>query len=511
MLFNSPIFIFTFLPVVLGGYYALGLWHRKAAACWLALSSFVFYGWWDPTFVILLAGSMLFNFGISVLLRSNERRPKRQNLILVFGITADLLVLFYYKYFAFIVGLIGATGLISMPPPTIILPLGLSFFTFTQIGFLVDSRQGLAAERGFIEYMLFVTFFPHLIAGPILHHREMMPQFAKPETYCWRWESMSVGMTIFFLGLLKKVVLADSLIEPVSQGFGHPEQLGALASWLTAVGYSLQLYFDFSAYSDMAIGLAFMFNIRFPLNFNSPYKSRSIIEFWQRWHMTLTRYLTLYLYNPMALRIARRHASTRPAPAAGKQRKTLGNFLSSIGTPTIITMALAGIWHGAGLQFLIFGLLHGVYLMVNHAWRVFRPARPRSERTGLRRILITVSQILLTYIAVVIAEIFFRATSVTNAMDVISGMVGLHLSAAGEPWTGRSLAALALCGAIAFAAPNIHQIMANYPAALGQLKMPRYLPLQWQPSYRWAVCLGFVAAFGIANLWNVSEFLYFQF
>src|ERR1700760_4898430 len=224
MLFNSPVFIFAFLPIVLLGYYGLGRWSTWAAGVWLTASSFVFYGWWDPAFVIILSGSILFNFTVSVVLRAAGDRPRRRNLVLAFGITADLLVLFYYKYLSYLIGVFGSLGLTSSAPPSIILPLGLSFFTFTQIGYLIDCAQGEAHEKGFIEYILFVSFFPHLIAGPILHHREIMPQFARPETYAFRWSSLATGSAIFFLGLTKKVILADSLIAPVGSGFLHPGQ-----------------------------------------------------------------------------------------------------------------------------------------------------------------------------------------------------------------------------------------------------------------------------------------------
>jgi alginate O-acetyltransferase complex protein AlgI len=512
MLFNSPVFIFAFLPIVLLGFYSLARWNARAAAGWLALSSFVFYGWWNPAFLIILSGSILFNFAVSVVLRAVADQPRGRNLVLAFGVTTDLLVLFYYKYLAYVISVFASLGLSSSAPPSIILPLGLSFFTFTQIGYLVDCAQGEAREKGFVEYILFVSFFPHLIAGPILHHREIMPQFARVETYEFRWASLATGSAIFFLGLAKKVVLADSLIGPVNSGFLHPAQLGVADSWLTAIGYSLQLYFDFSAYSDMAIGLAYMFNVRFPLNFNSPYKSRSIIEFWQRWHMTLTRYLTLYVYNPLAIYIARRRARIAgPGTSLPRGQKTLSAFVPSIVFPTFTTMLIAGIWHGAGFQFVIFGLLHGFYLIVNHAWRMFGPARSKAKGPKVESWLAVILQTSLTYMAVVIADIFFRATSVNNAVAVISGMLGFGAGGADTAWTGRNLLSLVLCGMIAFGTPNIYQLMRGYPVALGHVKPVSDLLPRWQPSRGWAIGMGIVAAFAIANLWNVSEFIYFQF
>ncbi len=292
----------------------------------------------------------------------------------------------------------------------------------------------MAKDRSIIEYCLFVTFFPHLIAGPIYHHREIMPQFAKSETYRINRGNIAIGLTIFFIGLAKKVLLADSLLQLSNAGFAAPHTLGLLSSWLTALAYSLRLYFDFSGYSDMAIGLAYMFNIRFPLNFNSPYKARSIIDFWQRWHMTLTRYLTLYLYNPMAIWIARRRMA-RGLPILTRDAQTVGGFLNMIAIPIAVTMTLAGIWHGAGLQFLIFGLLHGVYLTVNHAWRIFGPAHlARDFQNRWIRAAAVIASVLLTYCAALVAQVFFRAASTGDAIGLLAGMAGLHAGPALAGW-----------------------------------------------------------------------------
>ena len=512
MLFNSPVFIFVFLPVVLVGYYSVAQWNTRFAAAWLAMASLVFYGWWNPRFLVLLGASITFNFCVSVGLRAFQNRSRLRNGLLALAITSNLLVLFYYKYLTFSLSLLAGFS-VGLPSSfDIVLPLGLSFYTFTQIGYLVDCAQGAPHHRGFLEYVLFVTFFPHLIAGPILHHREIMPQFARPETYRFGWEALSTGGTVFFLGLIKKVVLADSLIEPINQGFSHAPQLGIAGAWLTAIGFSLQLYFDFSAYSDMAIGLACMFNIRFPLNFNSPYKSRSVIEFWQRWHITLTRYLMSYVYNPLALYIARRRAAaaiggSAPAP----QKKSASVFVYSVGVPTLVTMLVAGIWHGAGLQFVVFGLLHAFYLIVNHAWRLYGPTRGRKVRSRIATSAIAFSAASLTYMAVVIADVFFRASSLANAMAVVSGMAGFHGGLHELPWDERDLLGLLVCGVIAFGMPNIYQLMRDYPIVLGPVKAINGRRLIWQPSLAWAAAGGVIVAGAIANLWNVSEFIYFQF
>ena len=514
MLFNSYIFIFAFLPAALLVYYLAGRFSSRAAGMSLAVSSLVFYAWWNPPFVFLLLGSILFNYAISRWIARHEGRERLQNAILALGIGTDLAVLIYYKYLFALAGFLGSIGAVHFKLNPIILPLGISFYTFTQIGYLIDCRQGMAKERDIFEYFLFVTFFPHLIAGPIIHHREIMPQFADPATYRVNAGNMAIGATYFVIGLTKKVIVADSFIQVSNAGFAVPHTLGLLTSWLTALSYSLQLYFDFSGYSDMAIGLAYMFNIRFPLNFNSPYKARSVIEFWQRWHMTLTRYLTLYLYNPMAISIARSRAA-KGLPISTKGAATLAGFLHMIALPTIVTMALAGIWHGAGFQYLIYGLLFAAYLTINHAWRTFKPAAWNMQSPVLRPLALIVP-VLLTYLATLVAQVFFRAPSPGDAIALLSGMIGLH----GGGFAGweynfgsmtQTVARVALFFAIVWTMPNSQQIMAKFPAALGKIQAGRPGSPVWIPSLKWAAIVGGFAAAVIANLSQHTEFLYFQF
>ncbi|MEG1680934.1 MAG: MBOAT family protein, partial [Stenotrophomonas sp.] len=258
MLFNSLPFLLLFLPIALGGYYLLGGIRPSLAAIWLSLASLVFYGWWNPTFVVLLMASIVFNYLLSLVILSTEDRPKLQLWVLGLGIAANLAVLFYYKYFASLLGVLDGWGLVAHSTSDIILPLGISFFTFTQMGFLLDCRAGVVRERGFSSYVLFVTFFPHLIAGPILHHKEMMPQFADRANYRFKAENLSVGGALFVIGLAKKVLLADNIAPWAETGFSAPGELQLLGAWSAALAYALQLYFDFSGYSDMAMGLAKM-------------------------------------------------------------------------------------------------------------------------------------------------------------------------------------------------------------------------------------------------------------
>lgn len=299
----------------------------------------MFYGWWNPQFVLLLIGSIAFNYLVSLLILGCTGRNKLQLLVTTAGVAADLALLFHYKYFVTLVNFAQDWGLAGTRLDDIILPLGISFFTFTQIGYLLDCRAGIVKERSLLSYVLFVTFFPHLIAGPILHHKEMMPQFAKPDNYRFRAENLSVGGMLFVIGLAKKVLLADPIAPYADAGFAEPGALGFWAAWGTGIAYALQLYFDFSGYSDMALGLAKMFGIRFPLNFNSPYKASSIIEFWARWHMTLTRYLTAYLYYPVAMAVSEWRGK-RGLPVGTQGAATPGGFAAAIILPTTFTMAL---------------------------------------------------------------------------------------------------------------------------------------------------------------------------
>lgn len=526
MLFNSYLFLLLFLPVTLTIYYLFGATRMRAAAVWLSLSSFVFYGWWNPQFVCLLAGSIVFNYLVSLAIFHFRDRPKRQNLAVMLGLAVDLGLLVHYKYFAALLGFLNDYGVGVGTVESVILPLGISFFTFTQIGYLLDCRAGIVTERSPLSYVLFVTFFPHLIAGPILHHKEMMPQFAQRENYRFRWENLSIGGTLFVIGLAKKVLLADSIAPYADDGFAAPGDLQFWAAWATSVSYALQLYFDFSGYSDMALGLAKMFGIRFPLNFNSPYKAGSIIEFWARWHMTLTRYLTAYLYYPVAMAVSRRRtARGQPVGAAGVA--TAGGFAGMIVLPTVYTMGLAGVWHGAGLQFLVFGLLHAAYLAVNHGWRIFVSGRQPAarQRPWLRH----AGCVLLTFVAVLVGQAFFRANGIGDALTLLGGMVGARgvetLPAlwpvatalpAGDAWrllAGHHLQVLllALLLALTFLAPNAHQILGRFSPALARAQEAPQAVLRWRPNLAWLAATLLVLFVCLVNLHKETRFLYFQF
>jgi alginate O-acetyltransferase complex protein AlgI len=509
MIFSSNAFIFVFLPIALCGYYGLGLLGRSWAAAWLVIMSLIFYGYWNPSYLLLLVGSITWNYLMgAVIFATPDARPRRKSWLLWLGVGGNLALLAYYKYLFPAIGFLAAHHIVpSWWEAHVILPLGISFFTFTQIGYLIDSYDGAAKERGPLSYVLFVTFFPHLIAGPILHNREMMPQFGDRETFRLKSENIAIGLSILAIGMAKKVLLADPLSFVADDGFAHAGQLGAPAAWYTILAYSMQLYFDFSGYSDMAIGIARLFGVVFPSNFNSPYRASSIIEFWSRWHMTLTRYLTLYLYNPVAVRVSRRRMA-RGLGVSKRATRNLPAFAGLIAWPTFFTMGLAGIWHGAGFQYLIFGLLHAAYLSINHAWRVFGPRDSKPGRLGIG------FRILLTYAAVVLGQVFFRAASAPDAVGMIASAFNLvdglpAIDIGGYPViAGR----IAFCMMLCLIAPNTQQIMRHCRPVLDLVtEPPLFKRLVWTPGLRWGVALGMLMLMALLRMSDTSKFLYFQF
>jgi D-alanyl-lipoteichoic acid acyltransferase DltB (MBOAT superfamily) len=442
--------------------------------------------------------------------------------ILSFAIAVNLGALCYYKYLFPTLNFFArhATGHDRFAG--VFLPLGISFFTFTQIAYLVDLQEGGFEQHGFDDYLLFATFFPHLIAGPIIHHAEIMPQFQQQRDYRLRADDLAVGFSWFIMGLLKKVLLADRFALFADPAFADPHELGLRAAWVGCLGYALQLYFDFSGYSDMALGLARMFSIDFPLNFSSPYKATNIIDFWQRWHMTLTRYINLYIYNPVAVRITRWRVA-HGLKSSRKAMQTPMGFASLIATPTIITLFLAGVWHGAGLQFIIFGLLHAVYLCINHAWRLYRglkKAPPLASGTVSTRSLPAYSSsagsCLLTFAAVLLAQVFFRANGVHDALAMLAGLAGRHhlVSPLGFHPSRNTVFEIAAGFVIVWCFPNTQQILANFKPALevtGADRKPALISYLWRPNAAWGLALGVILFIAVVRMQDPSSFLYFQF
>jgi D-alanyl-lipoteichoic acid acyltransferase DltB (MBOAT superfamily) len=485
MLFNSVPFIFLFLPVALVFFYAIARADHRLAAGFLALASLCFYSWWDSRYLLLLVGSVCGNFLLSEAILRHRARPHMARLLLTIAVAADLMLLGYYKYTNFFIANLNTLSGAEWTMRHIMLPLGISFFTFTQIAFLVDTYRDIARERNFIHYLLFITYFPHLIAGPILHHAEMMPQFASPRPYRFRPEQLAVGTTLFVLGLAKKTICADG-ISPVAQAVFSAAARGPVDlahAWYGALAYTMQIYFDFSAYSDMALGISIMFGIRLPLNFNSPYKAGSIIEFWRRWHMTLSRFLRDYLYIPLG--------GSRCSPP-----RRYANLLA--------TMVLGGLWHGAAWTYVVWGALHGLYLVLNHSWRrltggfaLYRPAG-----------------VFLTFLASVVAWVFFRAPTLAGAGTMLKGMFGMAgLHGATTPYVSNlQILCIPLLIALCWLLPNTYEMLGRFSPALYEAHDATPW-LHWRPNGWWAVGLGGLAALSLSQILSgaPSEFIYFQF
>src|SRR5665213_1162080 len=363
MLFNSYEFIFLFLPIAVSVFFVLGRYSRAMALRWLIVVSLVFYAWWRPLNVFLIAPSILINFVIARALQKvlRQQQPRLAKVLLLLGIAFNVAFLGYFKYANFFVGAVNDVFGAQYVLTQIVLPLGISFITFQKIAFLVDVHSRRIESFTLRDYGLFVLFFPQLIAGPIVHYREMMPQFQRAPCVFDR-ENMTVGVTLLVFGLFKKAFLADG-ISPMVKTLYDQATIGApttfLLGWMAAIGFMFQIYFDFSGYTDMALGIARLFGIRLPPNFNSPLRSPSIIDFWLRWHMTLTRFLTAYIYNPLSLWLTRRRLA-KGLQGFGGRNTSAGAFITLLLFPTLFTMCISGLWHGAGYLFILWGAVHGI-------------------------------------------------------------------------------------------------------------------------------------------------------
>jgi len=392
MLFNSYEFIFIFLPIVYFVYFFL-LEKRLilGAKCFLIFASLFFYSWWNVTYLPIILTSILFNYTVGNLLANNDlKKSISKRMVLIFGVTANLGLLGYFKYADFLIENVNYSLGTSAPLLDLALPLAISFFTFQQVAYLIDSYKGETKEYSFLNYTLFVTFFPQLIAGPIVHHSEMMPQFFSRWNLVRNYRNISAGLFIFSIGLFKKIIIADFFAKRANFGFDQTEFLGFFDAWATSLSYTFQLYFDFSGYTDMAIGAALLFNIRLPINFNSPYKAINIQDFWRRWHITLSRFLRDYIYIPLG-------------GSRNGEIRTNVNLLA--------TFVLGGIWHGAGWTFIFWGMLHGLALISHRLWR------------SLGFTMNNAFAWFITFNFVNVAWVFFRAESWNDAMKVLSGMI----------------------------------------------------------------------------------------
>lgn len=467
MLFNSYEFILLFLPMVLVTYwFAVRTVGIQFAQIFLVFASVFFYGWWKADNVVLILASIIVNFFIGLALQTSNSYRRTW---LVIGVTGNLSLLAYFKYANFFVDNLNAFFDIGYNLNTIVLPLAISFFTFQQIAYLVDSYRGETEDIKLHHYALFVSFFPQLIAGPIVHHKEMMPQFAKPTGDFWK--HFSLGITLFAIGLAKKVLIADPLGAFSSPMFDRALAGGSLATvdaWFGSLGYTLQLYFDFSGYSDMALGLGHMFGIRLPINFDSPYRALSISDFWRRWHITLSNFLRDYLYFPLG----------------GNKRGqiiTLRNLM--------ITMLLGGLWHGAGWTFVLWGGLHGVYLVVNHVWRKLHVNLPVAVAWGL------------TFLAVVFGWVMFRAESFDAAIIIYRSLLSPESLATPTRFAStEGWLRIAIGLFISIALPNGVRFVRGES---------RYLI--WRPRIIYAGATTVLILVSLINMSKISEFLYFNF
>ncbi len=481
MTFHSFPFLFVFLPTVLLVYELLRRKGPTGSACaWLTISSLVFYGWWGPAFLAVILGSAVFNY-FAVCRMTAEEGSSRQRFF-VFILVVDIVVLAFFKYF------------------THTLPLGLSFYTFSQLAFVIASYSDAAPRPEFKDYFLFVIFFPYVSSGPIADASNVTPQFQKLEALDGdtRLRDIAVGITLVTLGLFKKTVLADGIAiyaRPVFEAAALGNPVSPVDAWLGAVSFMFQLYFDFSGYSDMAIGVARLFGVQVPWNFDSPYQSSNLVEFWRRWHMSLSHFLTNYIYTPLALAITRYRMANQKVSV---KSSGVAAFLSAVALPSLLTMAVAGLWHGTGWSYLIFGALHGIYLVANHAWLKFKKGLPflatvpAFVRVGSARII--------TLLAVMVSFVFFNAADVPSALRLLESMSGL--------------------GALPMT--NLIPIKRTSVWVLGLLAIVWFAPnsMRWTLSEKWRASIPAAIVFGAmaaAALWCIvtvnrpTEFVYFQF
>ncbi|BAE48898.1 MBOAT family O-acyltransferase [Paramagnetospirillum magneticum] len=495
MLFSSYSFILAFLPVTLLLYYGLGGGRPVLGKTVLAAASLLFYGLSPVGSLWLMLGSIAMNWLLSRLILSFQLGSGIRHGVLWGAVAANLGLLFLFKYKEFALGLL--SGDLASHTAATAIPLGISFFTFTQIAFLADAHRRQVDHHTPLDYLLFVTVFPHLIAGPIIHHREMMPQFSDPQTYRWNSRHVAEGLTLFAMGLAKKVLLADTIAVHADPVFAAAAPT-LIEAWCGALAYTFQIYYDFSGYSDMAVGLGLMLGLRLPINFASPYRAGSIIEFWRRWHISLSLFLRDYLYIPLGgsrKGSVRRHANL------------------------LVTMLLGGLWHGANLTFVAWGALHGVGLLINHAWRAARGVgRPpgRLERLAGAG---------LTLLLVVVGWVLFRANDLSSAFAVLRGMMGLNGVVIPESYATLPLVrGLVSMGVPARYLPDFHGIgELALLAAMGAhvtllpnsqtMALDRQAPraLNFRPTMAWSAGVAILLAVGLFAISGDSPFLYFQF
>ncbi|TAE60571.1 MAG: MBOAT family protein [Nostocales cyanobacterium] len=503
MLFNSSVFILAFLPITLLVLWLLSKFRlTKFVMPWLLVTSLFFYSYWNlfspagqaptPGYIVLIILSLVFNHQMGEAIASAQPYGKRAKFLLIIGTLINVSMIAYYKYANFFLGAVGSLFAAEWNLGTLMLPLGISFYTFTQIAYLVDAYRGEVKGQKYdlIIYSVFILFFPQLIAGPILRHDELIPELRKLKDFVFSSQNFATGLTIFTLGLAKKIIIADTLSQWATPVFNNSESLTFIESWVGALSYTLQLYFDFSGYSDMAVGLGYMFNTNLPSNFNSPYKATSITDFWRRWHITLSNFLRDYLYIPL-----------------GGSRKGEIRRYSNL----MITMLLGGLWHGAGWTFILWGGLQGFLLSINHGWRKFNIKIP------------ALLAWVMTFLMVIVGWVIFRAQNLPDAITILKTMSGLNgIVIPGAP--GGKLSMLSQFGIQV----KVWSDLTYLPEFFGQKSLSFLLLfvlmiiVTFAPNTQeitnkitfnkwWGIGIGLLAGYCILSLNRVSEFLYFQF
>jgi len=507
MLFNSLEFIHVFLPAVIVIYYLISRFKReKYIPVFLLISSMIFYSYWDYRFLLLLAFSIMLNFFFGKYLYQHRRK-----IALAVSIIINILVLSYFKYFNFFIQNLNDIANTDFNFINVILPLGISFFTFSQISFLVDCYYGRTSENNIIVYALFVMFFPHISAGPIAYHREMAPQYRNTGSLKFSWNNLSAGIILFTLGLFKKSVIADNLSQYVvpifdnSSGADTTIVLDIVNSWKASIAYTFQLYFDFSGYSDMALGIANIFGIKLPVNFLSPYKSRSIVEFWKRWHMTLSRFFRDYVFLPVSFSLSR----------AFKSGSFFGTdtFIYSLGI--LVTWSLTGLWHGAGWTFILWGILHAMYLVLNRILKKPKKRALKKCRISAKNQILSIFYLITTFISVHIAWIYFRAPDFITGNKILKGMLGLMHN---NPSTdSEGVALIVFSGMIIFFLPNSLEFLADLKLGLstyGQIiEQPKMRFLKFSYNLKWSFITALILLIGMIFVHSVQkmEFIYNDF
>ena len=489
MPFNSYPY-FVFLAVAVLGFRLLETRAATGRRVFLLLASYAFYAWWRADFLILLCGSTLVNYAIGREIEQRRARGHDRHALLIAGLVFNLGLIATFKYDTLFVGTANDLLGLGLAVPHFFLPLAISFFTFEQISYLVDADAGKTHNYTLLDYALFVAYFPHLIAGPIVRHNDLIPQFRQLRA---RNDDLATGVTLFSLGLAKKSLIADNLApfaDAIFNAAGRGTQLGATDSWLGTLFFAFQIYFDFSAYSDMALGSSVMLGIRLPVNFHSPYKSANIIEFWRRWHISLSAFLRDYLYFPLG------------GNRKGRGRRYLNLF---------ITMLLGGLWHGANWTFMLWGGLHGFYLAINHA---FRHATKGRTAPAALAVPLHIASVALTFAATTLAWIVFRSPTIAAARRVTGGLFGLGHSAivSFSPLAAGTLLAL---GVIVWFMPNSMELMWRYrpalPSPYADQPVAAAKRLAWQPTPLNAAAYGLVCIVAVLALSNLKPFIYFQF